>query len=245
MIKMLEVIELLTDCELSNMIYVDSENQKLNMDHIPKLVRSINLGVLELHKRFNLKIGTLTVVLDKSRHRYALLPKYQTGNKPDGPDDVKYIKQGDDKISAQSILKLERIFDDKGHELKLNEVGDYESLTTPNDTTIQVSDWFLQKYPTENLRVEYRMAPKKVLMCEDFTDDWDCLDVDIPYSHLQALVYFVAMRSHSSTGFQANTASEFNNYAQKYEIECTNLDVLNLRVDPQGRNDRLVRGGWA
>lgn len=245
MIKMAEVVDLLCDAELSNLVYVDSETKQLNTAKLPALVRSINQGVLELHKRFNLKTGVITLVLDKNRHRYYLRPTYQTGNKPDGPDDVKYIEAGDDRLWNQSILKVEQIYDDAGKELKLNESGDYESLMTPSDDTLQVSDWFLQKYPTTKLKMTYRMAPRKQLLCEDFVDEWDCLEVDIPYSHLQALVYFVAMRSHSSVGFQANTASEFNNYSQKFEIECSNLDALNLRVDPQGRNDRLSRGGWA
>lgn len=245
MIKMAEVVDLLVDCELSNLLYVDSDNKALNTAKLPALVRSINQGVLELHKRFNLKIGTITIDLDKERHRYYLRPQFQTGNKPDGVDAVKYIRAGDDKLWPRSILKVERVFDQAGCELTLNEQGSLESLMTPSDDILQVSDWFLQKYPTTSLKLEYRMAPKKQLLCEDFQDEWDCLDVDIPYTHLQALVYFVAMRSHSSIGFQANTASEYNNYSQKYEIECQALSTLGLQNDPQGRNDRLVRGGWA
>lgn len=244
MISMQEVVEALTDCELSNLIYVDMATKEINVDKIPKLIRSINLGVLDLHKRFLLKEGTVLIRTHRERHRYYLRPEFQVGNGRPKPGVEQYIEAGDDKLNARSILKIERVIDECGMDLAMNNLSEFYSVSTPSINIIDIPDHVLKQEHTGNLTVKFRMAPKTEVIFEDNLEDWMYLKVDIPYTHLQALIWYVASRSHSSKGFMENTVSEFNNYGNRYEMECQNLDALNLRVDQVGTNDRLSRGGW-
>lgn len=244
MIKMQEVIDLLTDCELGNLVYVDADTKKINQDTLPKLIRSINNGVLDLHKRFMLKEGSITIDLDPAIHRYYLRAMYQLDNGKPKAGLVQYIRAGDDKLSPQAILKVERVLDHNGVELEINEIGSHYGVMTPAVDILQVPDKVLVECKVPYLELKFRMAPKKPVVCLDDMEEWCCLDVDIPYTHLQALIWYVASRSHTSIGFAENTTNESNNYSNKYEMECANLDSQNYRVDQQGQNDRLVRGGW-
>lgn len=244
MISMQEVVEALTDCELSNLIYVDMETKEINESKLPKLVRSINLGVLDLHKRFLLKEGTVVIRTHRERHRYYLRPEFQVNNGRPKPGVEQYIEDQFDKLTDRSILKIERVIDTCGHELGLNNLSEFYSVSTPSPNVIDIPDHVMKQEHTGKLTVKFRMAPKSEVIFEDSIEDWMYLKVDLPYTHLQALIWFVASRSHASKGFMENTVSEFNNYGNRYEMECQNLDALNLRVDQVGTNDRLLRGGW-
>lgn len=245
MIKMQEVVDLLTDCELGNLVYVDPDSKEINMTKLPALVRSINLIVLDLHKRFSLKIGTIVIDTIPGQTRYYLRNTYQMNNGKPKPDLIQYIREGNDKLNPRSILKVEQVFHNDGRELLLNKQGEQFGVMTPAIDILEVNPYALSETVMTSLTVNYRMAPKKEVVCPDNLDNWYCLDVDIPYTHLQALIWGVASRSHSSIGFADNTTSEFNNYTIKYENECGALDVLNLRVDQQGENDQFARNGWA
>lgn len=240
MISMGEVVNMLTDCELAQLLYVDMDTREINQASLPSLVRTINLGILELHKRFLLKKGSVEVILDPDRHRYYLRQSHLLNAKGDLP---KYLV-GEDLASPRSILKVEEVYDQYGKELKLNSDPFY-GVSTPAADILEVSDHILLHSGANKLKLVFRMAPKNQILCSDFTEEVDCLKVDIPYTHLQALIWFVASRCHSSKGFQENTASEFISYGNKFEQECVALDALNFRVDQQGGNDRLKRQGWA
>lgn len=241
MISMREVIDMLTDCELAQLVYVDSDSKTLNMRTLPGLIRTLNLGVLEMHKRFLLKTGTAEVLLDKERHRYYLRPAHRVGAKGDSP---KYLISSD-LLGPRSLLKVEQIFDQEGREYSLN-TDPFYGLMTPAPDILEVSDHILLNSRANKLTVKFRMAPRAEILCDDLEEeDIENLKVDIPYTHLQALIWFVASRSHASKGFQENTASEFISYGNKFEAECAALDALNYRVDQQGGTDRLMRQGWA
>jgi hypothetical protein len=71
----------------------------------------------------------------------------------------------------------------------------------------------------------------------------DRIDVELPYSHLEALLFYVASRVHTPTGM-TNETNMGNTYYQKYEASCQQLEVSNLRVDQGSQNSRLYRNGW-
>jgi len=67
--------------------------------------------------------------------------------------------------------------------------------------------------------------------------------VQLPDSHLEALLFFVASRVNNPIGM-TNEFNAGNSYAAKFEAACQALEEQGLQVDQDSQNTRLHRGGW-
>lgn len=241
--KLNEVFEHLQYGELSNLGLVDKTTGVIPMSVYPKILSSVNLGVTELHKRFQLKKGLIRLELQPDRTMYPLLKKHQVGNKaPVGT--AQYILNDGVVFTDGELLKVEKVTTEKGCWLGLNDSSTCRSVSTPQDNVLYVSSLLQNTLKPLELTIEYRKSVAPLKVC-DWEDVSLCsLVVDIPHTHLMALLYFVASRIHNPIGFSEATTHEGNNYAAKFEAECLNLDFHNLRVDEVVYNDRASRNGW-
>lgn len=239
--KLSEIFEHLTYGELSNIGLVDKETGAIPEANYQKILSSVNLGVLDLHKRFVLKKGLLRIQLVEGRTMYPLKAIHQVGNKaPAGT--VQYIL--DDGLKFRDdLLKVEKVTTEKGFELGLNDQSSTRSVSTPQDNVLYVSSQLQKCLKPEILTVEYRMTSTPVKICEESFDPL-CVEVGLPDTHLMALLYFVASRAHNPIGFTQATMHEGNNYHDKYEAECQTLIAQNFRVDDVAVNHRAGRNGW-
>ena len=239
--KLSEVFEHLQYGELSNLGIVDKTSGLIPESLYPKVLSSVNLGVLELHKRFTLKKGILRIQLQPDQTMYRLEAKYQVGNKaPTGT--VQYILNDGVKFQ-DDVLKVEKVITEKGCELGLNDQGSARSVATPQANMIYVSGLLQRTLRPSVLTLEYRQGAKPMKICESAFDQL-CVNVDLPDTHLMALLYFVASRLHNPIGFSQATTHEGNNYANKFEQECLSLDFHNYEVDEVVQNHRACRAGW-
>lgn len=221
--KLSEVFSQLAYGELSQTVLAEMVEGELDENRYPMLLASINLGLTALHKRFNLKEGRLTFPLTTAGNVY--------------------------RLTVPDLHKIERIYTAEGEELSLNNGNDSFSCYTPRMDTIRVPLKIVNqdadipdKYKTSELLVVYR-ANHPILTAVNGIIDPETLEVDLPYSHLEALLYFVASRIHNPIGM-VNEFNAGNNWAAKYEMECQKLEQLNLEVDEEQFNDRVVRNGW-
>lgn len=239
--KLSEIFEHLQFGELSNLGLVNKETGIIPEALYPKVLSSVNLGLLELHKRFVLKKGIFRIQLQGGQTMYPLKSMYQVGNKaPAGT--VQFILNDGVKF-GDDLLKVEKVTTDKGCELGLNDTTHALSVSTPQDNLLYVSGFLQRKLAPEILTVEYRKGISPLKICENSFDQL-CVNVELPDTHLMALLYFVASRVHNPIGFSEATMHEGNNYAAKFEQECLSLDFQNLRVDDVAVNHRAVRNGW-
>lgn len=239
--KLSEIYEHLQFGELSNLGLVDKESGVIPETMYPKILSSVNLGLLELHKRFVLKKGILRIQLQTDQTMYPLKSMYQVGNKaPTGT--VQYILNDGVKFT-DDLLKVEKVTSEKGMVFGLNNQTTEWSVSTPQDNLLYVSGTLQRKWLPEILTVEYRKGIRPLKICEDSFEQL-CVNVELPDTHLMALLYFVASRLHNPIGFSQATMHEGNNYAQKFEQECMNLDAQNYRVDDVAVNCRAHRNGW-
>lgn len=237
--KLTEIFNMLSYGELSN-LKIAGEDGVVPKEKYAKIITSVNLGLTALHNRFLLQVGTLYVDLIEGQQQYILKRLYQVGN-PEGLRFVQYIRESDPTF-ADDIIRIEQVFDQNGRELGLNDPVNLYAVSTPNMSTLRVPLGLVKEEKVTSLTVLYRADHKRIVW-EDKTFDPDDEEVELPYSHLQALVYYVASRIHNPTGF-TDTNHEGNNYAAKYERECGNLEAQNLRVDTSETNTKTMRGGW-
>lgn len=207
-----------------------------------RIMASINLGLIDLYSRFLLKEGRLTMNLLPGQSTYVLDKAYAVANR-ESQGVPKYILDTLAQPFENDLLRIERVYDAEGFELPLNGGGDtrdlgYLGCRTPNHKTLVVPPSVLGP-----VVVVYR-AMHPILVKELGFFDAGEVEIELPMSHLNALLLFVASRVMNPVGMNAEFHSG-NNYWAKYENACAMLENQNFRLDQSEENTRLVRNGWA
>lgn len=239
--KLSDVLTTLQAGELNNLSLFDEAGQ-LKPEHQSKLRTSINLGLTDLHTRFLLKIGKIKINLIEGQVTYPIKPMYQVGN-PAPPGTVQFIDANGTKV-RDNILKINEVQDSHGRELSLNGHDGRFGVFTHSALVLGVPENLWRDRGERSLYVTYRMNASLLKDCGDWDMDFDCLDVDLEYSHMYALCLFVASRLHNPQGFGPETVHEGNNYWGKYLAECDRLDRDGLRIDDVADNWKRRQKGF-
>lgn len=235
--KLSEIFTQLTYGELSQLSLGGAETGEIPEASYPKIIPHVNLGLTALHKRFPLKEGRLTINLQDGRLTYPLLSSYAVSNRR-SREVVRYIADSQAEPFEDDILKVESVFTAEGDELSLNDASDLESCFTPTATTLRVPSTLT----TDSLTVVYRAMNTPIVIGTAGLDPAR-VEVELPYSHLEPLLLYIASRIHNPIGM-SNEFHAGNSYAAKYEMACQELEVKNLRVDQGSQNTKLERNGW-
>lgn len=248
--KLKEVFDQLTYGELSNMHLGGADIGVIDAANYPKILAHVNLGLTALYKRFPLKEGRLVVELQSGRYTYPLTSAYAQGNLK-SKELSKFIMDTVTNRFLNDIHKVERVYTDSGKELGLNDEADIHAISTPSATVLRVPSVIVTNapdlpdyYKTSKLEVVYRANHPKISV-EDPTFDIETAEIELPDSHLEPLLLFIASRVNNPIGMTPQT--EFNagnNYAAKYEKACLALELNNLRVDQGSQSNRITRNGW-
>lgn len=238
--KLREVFNMLAVGELSNLALA-SEDGAIDPKHYNALITSINLGLTDLHTRFLLKIGTVTIDLVEGQTVYPLKPVYQVGHKVGA--GIKQFIRNDGVLFKDNLLKVQQVFDDKGHELGLNNHEARRGVFTTTFNTLNVPEFLQKEEKVTSLRVVYRMNHDPIRSCFD-EYDIDEIEFNLDYSHLWALCLYVASRLHNPSGFGTGGVHEGNNYYGKYQEECRRLDEANIRLDYVADNTKRMQKGF-
>lgn len=245
--KLKEIFDQLTVGELSQLSIAGGTSGMIRPEDYDKMLSHVNLALTALYKRFNLKEGRLVVDLKPAISTYSITPAYAASNVR-SKQPVKYLLDVASPFK-DDLLKIERVYTEGGYELALNNVDDPFSINTPSFNMIRVPTEILAngndldpRYKTTKLEVVYRANHPK-LVSDDGDLEPESVEVELPESHLEPLLLFIASRAHTPTGMTGEFNSG-NNYAQKYELACQELERFNLRVDGNSQPDRLGRNGW-
>lgn len=220
--KLSEIFAQLSYGELSQISLGSSEMGGIDEGNYPRLLAHINMGLLALYKRFPLKEGRTTLTMQAGVQSYPL--------------------------DAENVLKVERVYTAGGWELGLNDESDPYACFTPSAHILRVPSEVAAQHmelpdhlKTPTLEVVYRAGHPVLTASIGF--DPEQVDVELPYSHLEPLLYYVASRVNNPMGM-SNEFHAGNSYSAKYEASCQQLEMVNLRVDQGSQNSRLQRNGW-
>lgn len=245
--KLKEIFDQLTYGELSQIAIGGSALGSIQPADYSKLVSHVNLGLTALYKRFTLKKGQFKVLLQPGVLTYQLNSKFAVSNTR-SREAVKYL---DDTVMpfADDLLKVENVFAETGYEFAVNNPVDAYSINTPSQRLLMVpgdivakADWLQDELKTSWLNVVYRANHVK-LLAEDGDIDPEEVELELPETHLEALLLFIAARVHTPIGLgeQDNTG---NVYMQKYEMACLELENKNFQIDQGAQYNRIERNGW-
>ena len=244
--KLQEIFDQLTHGELSQISFGGGEAGVIAPSNYSKVVSHVNLGLTSLHKRFPLKEGRVGLQLVPGITTYNITSKFAL-NSRSTREPVKYVIDTVDAPFKDDIHKIERVLTSDGYELPLNDGSDMYSLYTPTVARLRIPEVIVaqsidlpDQFKTETLEIVYRANHVKINP-EDLMPDE--VEVHLPESHVEALLYYIASRCHNPVGLQ----TEFqigSAYSAKYEQACQELERFNLLVDQGSQNTRLANGGW-
>lgn len=244
-----EVFDQLTYGELSQLSIGGNEAGAISASNYNRMVPHVNLALTALYKRFPLKEGRLTVELQSDRTTYPIQSKYAVSSRS-SREAVRYIKDSTNSKFLDDIHKIERVCTSLGFEFSLNDESDPYSMLTPSATVLEVPKAIAEQsvdlpdqLKTQFLVLVYRANHPKIVADGTYLEP-ETIQLELPESHLEPLLLFIASRIHTPTGM-TNETNMGNTYYTKYEAACQQLEVTNLRVDQGSQNTRLQRNGWA
>ena len=220
--KLKEIFNQLTFGEFSQLNLGGAASGGITEENYAAVVAHINMGVTALHTRFLLREGAADLSLVSGQVDYLL------------PEDC---------------LKLLEVVAPSGIPLPLNNRGAVLSCMTPSASLLRVPAAVVEKldslpdyFKTDILQLRYQQAPLP-LAVDDFGIDPETVDVELPYTHLQALLMFIAARLYS-LGEISGQPLAYNAYYARYEAECAQLIQAGMSVSQQAQFNRLRACGW-
>jgi len=203
----------------------------------PKIIAHINLGLLELYKRFDLRREEVAIQQYDHIGRYYLDSRFAESNK-DSDEPTKYIMDSAHAPFTDNVLRIERVINECGADLFINDHSKYWTVLTPTYNSVQVP------WPEkENMMlVTYRAAPD-VIPSVDV--DLETQEVNIPLSHLEPLLLYIAARVYAAKlTINNESSSRGMEYMSKYELACKRIEDLNLVQTNNTENMKLQKMGW-
>lgn len=233
----------LTYGELSQIKLGGAMANGITKDNQLQVLSHVNSGLTELHGRFLLKEGTLKVALNPAIDTYVLSKRFAQGNR-ESREPVKYILDSTALPFQDTVLKIERVYDEQGRELAVNTGGErYDPLSqvlrTPTLNTIVVPKALI----ATQLTVVYRANHARIVK-EDNSFDPTEVEIDLAPQYEQPLLLYIASRVFNPIGLNQEF-HDGNNYWAKFEAACALIDNKGLELDQAEDTDRLSRGGWA
>ena len=235
--KVPELLKTLAVGELSNLFL--GQEGVIEASKIPKVIQSINDGLLRLHTKFILKEKNLILEMKAGVTFYHFKKKFAYSNydeaNPPLQWDLPYILDMNKEPFEEDVIKVLSVYDQLGTKLPINDLEQYNSVFTPRAEVLQVPS----NVPLQMLSVEYQAKPKKIP-----DTDYDEEEVDLPDFLIQALRYFVGSEVYSQMNTQENMIKG-QEYSQKFEIACqTAIDMDLANSSSSTTNTRFEKRGW-
>lgn len=245
--RLQEIFNQLSHAEFSQ-LHLGNDGEGVTVASHPRIASAINTGLTALHTRFFLREERLTIRLTPGRFSYPLRLAYAQSSRT-SREPVRYIEDSREQPFRENLLKIEQVFTDSHYELGLNDKDNPYSVQTPSMNVLTVPRSIVEQdrdlpdaLKTETLTLVYR-ANHPILSEDVGLDDPEEFEVELPYTHLQALCYYVASRIHHPTGMN-NAFHMGESYFAKYEMECQRLEHSNIQIDQGVTNSRFERNGW-
>ena len=228
-----EIFEQLTQGELSSLYMGKVDENGIQICDYPKIVPHINLAITELHKRFLLKWDEVVVQQYDEINIYYLQKKYAVTDDTEAP--TKYIVDSVYQPFKDNVLRIEKIIDELGRELFVNDSEEYWSVHTLSYDSIQVP------YPEKEnqMIITYRADADKILIPDL---DPKTTVISIPGYLVEALLLYVAARVFSNVN--TDGVNEGNTYMAKFEKSILTAQTLGLNNEDNTMNTKLDAAGW-
>ena len=251
-----DIFQELTYGELSQLAVGgrDNEEPAIAEEDRPQIIRHINTALTAIYKRFRLREKQVWVQLTEGKSGYVLDSKFRIAN-TGSSEPVKYLVDSEFDVFDDSLLKIEQVKAFRTElglplshqtpfiDLKLNEVGDQYSVRTPSLKTLLMPDSFGPHAKSlSQVLVIYRACHPPIDQEMGLYAPME-VPIELPSTHLQALLFHVASRIMNPTGM-VDEFNAGNTWYAKYEGEVKRLAEENIQIDNMQENTNFERQGF-
>ena len=238
MILLKDLFTLLATGEFSNIALQRDRTGNINEAEYEKILGHINLGLVEIYKRFRFLEEELTLHADPSVTTYYLQPARLAALANISTN--LYIEQPPDHDGQINIIEIKAVFDENEVPLRLN-----NRLTIP--AIRQIAPDVLKitgLTAAQKLTVLFQAHPSKIILDDDL--DPETYAVPISETIVEALLYYVASRVYKPMGANNSTvnADKSISYQQQYELACQKLQLFGLDIEAEDGSDTFTANGW-
>jgi len=229
-----ELFEQLSHGELSNLSIGNSNGSGILPKDYPSIIAHINLGLTALHKIFPLKMVEAIIQEYNQINIYFLDKKYAVNGGSSEP--IKYLIDTTTNPFINNIFKVERVYNELGKEIPLNNSNDLTSIFTPTYNSIQIPN----PVNTNTISVICR-ANHNII--NPITVNPSIEEIKIPASLLEPLLFYVASRAYASVPM-IDGVNQSAGYLNKFEASIQRVKNLDLVNDAQRTNQKLWNNRW-
>jgi hypothetical protein len=215
----------------------------LKAEHYGKVVNIINLGIIELYKRFKFLENELTLHITPLTTNYYLRPS-RVADLEDITESLYIETPPVGSEGFLNIIKLTAIYDSNGNEIKCNNKSSY---TSDYPTIIELATDILQitNFTTaQTLNIMYQAYPDK-LTAASYADP-TTYEFNIPEIVIDPLISYIAAKTFKPMGSNDSTANadKSASYEQQYELACQKLAMYGLSVQDRIDRETFDSNGW-
>jgi hypothetical protein len=239
MIKLQEIFDALANGEFSHIKLGNSLQGTIDAADYPKIVTAINLGLLDLYKRFPLRKGEFIV------HQYPGVTQYYLREDHAATlaemDEDYYIELADDESFPSDFIKIDSLWEEDGTPISLNDNNDKETGGfTPSFDVLKMTP----RDPVIPVHVEYRARYPKIVITESF--DPETTELHIPDFIVEALLFFVAARVFRGIASKATEGevTSAHTYQTLYRTACLELVNNGLVTADDDTGGQFDSNGW-
>jgi hypothetical protein len=242
MVLLKEIFDLLATGEFQNISLSRKDSGEINEKAYPQVAGYLNLGIVEIHKRFNLRQSELTL------HTLPGVETYYLRNSKAGAvssmGDKAYIVRPtaqEDLEGFLNIVKVLTVYGADNAPIELNNRYGTPIIVQKSFDTLKITGYTTPQI----LQVEYQSWPDKICI-EDGFDPANIL-IDISDAIVEPLLHYVGMRTYKPMGSNDSTANadKSSAYQAQYELALTKMDLYGMDTQFNDEEDTFLARGWA
>lgn len=240
MVYLKDLFSLLATGEFSSIGLSRSRTGSITESEYDRVIGHLNLGIVEIFKRFPFLQETFNLHVDPTVTKYFL----QNDRRAILNDitTTAYIEVPVvDATTEIRMVEVSGIFDSTDEELKLNNRYATPSIKQMTPEILHVTG--LEE--ADVWSIIYQSYPAKIVLSSTF--DLDTETVDIPEFVVDALLNYVAWKTYKPRGANDSTAGAEKGvaYHQQYELAMTKLEMYGLDPQDADEEDTFLSNGWA
>lgn len=214
----------------------------LKEEHYTKVTHLVNLGILEIYKRFKFLENELTLHITPNTRNYYLIPTRVASLA--SITEAMYIETPTNINGFLNIVKVTAAYDASGTELRLNNPTSADELLP---TIIELAPDVLQItniVSPQAISILYQAYPTKLTVDDCY--DYDTYEVNIPDMVIDPLISYIAAKTFKPMGSNDSTANadKSASYEQQFELACQKLAVYGLSVQDHTERETFDKHGW-
>jgi len=238
MIPLKDIFSLLATGEFSNLAIGKDHRGNIDEAEYGKIIRHINLAVIEIYKRFKFLEDEVILHAFPSISKYYLRPSYMVS--ADRINERTYIERIGDYNSI-NIIEIKDIYDEQEKKVTLNNRFCVPYIKQLSDDTLKITG--LSK--RTKFSVVFQAYPQLIILNDSF--NLDIYHLNIPTTIVEAILYYVAARVYKPIGANNSTegADKSSSYDHKYELSCQKIEHYGLDIDDDNKDiNKFHKQGW-